>query len=182
MQETKKKNEVLNASQARVAESSVPEQFCQELARVFRVHPTEVALLRLESGQLRFLFPAALRAAGSIPVSSSATIAAQTVTGKRVELHNCFAKVKHASVFESVKLGRGKDDTPLEKPIQRLISAPVLDSTGEVLGVIQICRKGFDLPSCGPEFTAEDVLKMERAATFAAGAAFMRPGLAAAFR
>jgi hypothetical protein len=151
-----------------------PEQFCLELAKIFQVRPTEVALLRVEDNSLRFLFPTALRAAGTIPVSSASAIAAHTVSNKKVESYNGFARIKHASVFETVKLGQSEDDTPLEKPIQRLMSAPVLDKKGSVLGVIQVCRKGFDLTSSGPEFAPSDLSKLEGAAAAAGEAAFMR--------
>jgi hypothetical protein len=164
----------------RLKENCAPESFCRELAKLFQVHVTEVALLRLEEDRLLFVFPVALRAAGSIPVSSAASIAAHTVAHKKAEFYNNFIKVKHASVFESVKLGHGEDNTPLEKPIQRLLSVPVLGGDGTVLGVIQICRKAFDLASCGPEFTVEDVATMEGAAALAAETAFMRKESASA--
>src|SRR5579872_5377438 len=59
--------------QGSLSESTSPESFCGELAKVFQVQVTEVALLRLDGGCLRFLFPPPLRTAGSIPVSSSST-------------------------------------------------------------------------------------------------------------
>jgi hypothetical protein len=151
-----------------------PERFCLELARNFRVQPTEVALLRMEDGRLQFLFPAALQAAGSIPVSSISAIAAHTVVSRKAEFYNGFTNVKHASVFETVKLGQSDDRTPLEKPIQRLMSAPVLAENGALLGVIQVCRKGFDLASCGPEFVPTDLSQLEQAARVAGQASFMR--------
>jgi hypothetical protein len=157
----------------RVKDAS-PEHFCQELARSFRVQPTEVALLRMERGLLQFLFPAALQAAGSIPVTSVSAIAAHTATSRKAEFYNGFTNVKHASVFETVKLGQADDRTPLEKPIQRLMSAPVLGRDGTLLGVIQVSRKGFDLASCGPEFVPADLNQLEQAAKVAGEAAFMR--------
>jgi hypothetical protein len=172
--------ETLQPLERCLKENCAPERFCQELAKMFHVHDTEVALLRLEADQLRFLCPEALRAAGSIPVSSAASVAAHTVSNKKAEFYNNFSKVKHASVFETVRLGRGDDNTPLEKPIQRLLSAPVLDHGGAVLGVIQICRKGFELGSCGPEFDHHDLATIERAALLAADARFMRAASAAA--
>ena len=153
---------------------ATPEQFCRELSRTFQVQPTEVGLLRVEGGRLQFLFPVALKAAGSIPVSSISAVAAHTAVSRKAECYNSFANVKHASIFESVKLGQSEDRTPLEKPIQRMMSAPVLDGHGSVIGVIQICRKGFDAASCGPEFTPTDLGRLERAARVAAGAPFMR--------
>ena len=150
---------------------------CIELSRLFRVRQTEVALLRLENGLLRFLFPAELATAGAIPLSSSSAIAAHTASAKKVELYNSFLKVKHASVFESVKLGNPEENAKWEQPpIQRLMSAPVLDAQGSVLGVIQVCRKGLDLSSSGLEFSLEDLRHLELAAESLAKASFMQPG------
>ena len=56
-------------------------QLCLELAKVFEVGATEVGLLRLDGHDLRFVFPAEVQVAGTIPLSSSA-IAAQTAVSK----------------------------------------------------------------------------------------------------
>ena len=48
--------------------------------------------------------------------------------------------------------------------IHKLMSAPVLDRRDKVLGVIQICHKGFDLVSAGPDFTLDDLQQLELAA------------------
>src|SRR6266705_5031072 len=79
-----------------------PMDACMILAKVFHVQYTEVALLRLESGLLRFIFPEHLRSSGAIPISSSA-VAAHTALSKKAEIFNNFAKVKHASIFEMIK-------------------------------------------------------------------------------
>ena len=144
-----------------------------ELSKMFQVSSTEVALFRVEDGQLKFLYPVALRTAGSIPLSSSA-IAAHTAVGQRAELYNNFPRIKHASIFEHVKLTQKDQDSPVEKPIQKLMSAPILDAKGHVLGVVQISRKGYDLISSGPDFTLEQLQHLERAASLAARAPFMQ--------
>jgi GAF domain-containing protein len=155
--------------------ASTADQFCHELSQAFHVQPTEVALLRLEDGCLRFLFPKELQTAGSIPISSSSAIVAHTATSKKIEIYNSFATVKHASIFETVPLLQAEDHAALTRPpIQRLMSAPILDKSGGVLGVIQVCRKGDDLASSGPEFTADDLHHLERSAAQAAKAAFMK--------
>src|SRR5215467_4100752 len=118
-----------------LAENSTPETFCTELAKSFKVRTTEVALLRLERGILKFIFPPELRTVGTIPLSSSA-VAAHTATTKKLELFNSFNKVKHAGFFESVKLGKSEEQ-PDAAPIQKLISAPILDPEGKILGVIE---------------------------------------------
>jgi len=166
----------LQTLQEQLKRCSGPEQFCAVLARIFQVQPTEVALLGIEDGRLQFIFPAALKAAGSIPVSSSSAIAAHTAVSRKAECYNGFANVKHASVFETVKLGDSAGHGPLEKPpIQRLMSAPILDANGGVAGVIQVCRKGLDLASCGPEFTPADLSQLESAAKVAGAADYMLP-------
>ena len=72
------------------------------------MRPDEVALLRLENGLLKFLFPTELTTAGSIPISSSTAVAAHTAVTKKVELFNNFTRVKHASIFETIKPGGDK--------------------------------------------------------------------------
>src|ERR1700722_9334987 len=101
-----------------------PQQFCTALGKLFGVRPTEVALMRLERGLLSFLYPEQLKTAGSIPVSSSSPVAAHTASTKRTELHNAFVKVKHASIFESVKLDNPSDDLERtgQNAIQKLMS------------------------------------------------------------
>ena len=56
------------------------------------------------------------------------------------------------------KLGNtGLDD----QVIQKLMSAPVLTSNGEVIGVIQVSRKAPRPDAAGPDFTTEDLRKLE---------------------
>ena len=62
----------------------------------------EVALLRLDGGLLKFIFPEHLRTTGAIPISSKA-VAAHTALSKKGEIFNNFARVKHASIFETIK-------------------------------------------------------------------------------
>src|SRR4029077_20329357 len=79
-----------------------PMEACMILAKVFHVQYTEVALLRLENGLLGFIFPEHLRTTGAIPISSSAVVA-HTALSKKAEIFNNFARVKHASIFETIK-------------------------------------------------------------------------------
>src|SRR5579863_9452923 len=126
--------------------AATPQDFCVALAKLFGVRPTEVALMRLQKGLLSFLYPEQLKTAGSIPVSSSSAVAAHTASTKRTELFNAFVKVKHASIFESVKLNSTEDvERSGQNAIQKLMSAPILDAHRKVLGVLQVCRKGFDV-------------------------------------
>jgi len=157
---------------------TTPEQFCKDLAKIFKVRPTEVALLRLEKGLLKFLHPAELATAGSIPVSSSTAVAAHTAVTKKVELFNGFTKVKHASIFETVKLGKPEEDHQIgdHAPIQKLMSAPILDGKRSVLGVLQISRKGLDVSLCGADFTLTDLQHLEAVTGILSKATFLQIG------
>jgi len=108
------------------AADSTPESICAAVANIFHVRETEVGLLELSGRLLNFLYPAELKMAGAIPLSSSA-VAARTAQTKHAELFNDFTQVKHFSIFELVKLGdTGLDD----QVIQKLMSAPVLAENG----------------------------------------------------
>jgi len=142
--------------------NSTPESICACVAKIFEVRETEVALLELSGSLLNFVYPAELKTAGAIPLSSSA-VAARTAQTRRAELFNGFTQVKHHSVFELVKLGdTGLDD----QVIQKLMSAPVLASNGEVIGVIQVSRKAPRPAAAGPDFTTEDLRKLETVGRF----------------
>jgi len=155
--------------------AATPQEFCAALAKLFGVRPTEVALMRLQKGLLSFLYPEQLKTAGSIPVSSSSAVAAHTASTKKTELFNAFVKVKHASIFESVKLNNPSDDVERtgQNAIQKLMSAPILDTNRKVLGVVQVCRKGFDVGTAGPDFTQDDLQQLELAAKVLASLPFV---------
>ncbi len=136
---------------------------CMVLAKIFRVQYTEVALLRLEGGLLRFIFPEYLRTTGAIPLSSKA-VAAHTALSKKPEIFNNFARVKHASIFETIKPSTNDSDDPAPlAPIQKLMSVPMMDRDSVVVGVIQISRKGLD-PKLAQDFSREDLHDLELAA------------------
>ncbi len=144
------------------AASSTPESICAAVAKIFKVGKTEVALLELSGRLLNFLYPAELKTAGAIPLSSSA-VAAVTAQTKRAELFNSFTQVRHSSVFELVKLG----DTGLDaQVIQKLMSAPIMTPHGEVIGVIQVSRKAPRPAAAGPDFTPDDLRRLESFARF----------------
>jgi hypothetical protein len=150
-----------------------PDRVCAEIARILRVQHTEVALLRMEKEVLKFLFPSELRAAGSIPLSSSA-VAARTAVTKTSVLSNTFVKVKHVSLFETVRLGLGENNNSQEPaPIQKLMSVPVQDADNKVLGVIQTSRKGVDPNAVGPDFSMDDLRQLEAIARIVAKLEFM---------
>jgi GAF domain-containing protein len=135
---------------------------CMVLAKVFRVQYTEVALLRLEGGLLRFVFPEYLRTTGAIPLSSKA-VAAHTALSKKPEIFNNFARVKHASIFETIKPEANDGEATAPAPIQKLMSVPIMDRDSAVVGVIQISRKALD-PKFAQDFSREDLHDLELAA------------------
>jgi len=133
---------------------------CMVLAKIFKVQYTEVALLRLESGLLRFIFPEHLRTTGAIPLSGKA-VAAHTALSKKPEIFNNFARVKHASIFETIKPEADSvDEVVPPAPIQKLMSVPIMDRASSVVGVIQVSRKGLD-PRFAQDFSREDLHDLE---------------------
>jgi hypothetical protein len=137
-----------------------PDTICSNVAQYFQVRKTEIALLKATGNVLKFLYPAELKAVGAIPLSGSA-VAARTARTKRAELFNTFTRVKHSSVFEVVRLGQAGADTEV---IQKLMSAPILNEAGEVLGVVQVSRKAHSPAKAGPDFTSEDLTKLKAVA------------------
>lgn len=142
------------------SQDSTPESVCAYMARAFGVRRTEVALLQTAGSVLKFLHPAELKHAGAIPLSSF-SIAARTVRTRRADIFNSFSQVKHSTIFEMVKLSDTGSGTEV---IQKLMSAPVLDQAGEVIGVIQVSRKAHSPAAAGPDFTPEDLQQLKAAA------------------
>jgi hypothetical protein len=154
-------------------ESPSAERVSAKIAQILDVSRNEVALLRVEKGSLRFLFPPELRAAGVIPMSSSA-VAARTVATRTSLLSNSFARVKHVSLFESVRLGASQDNQASEQmPIQKIMSVPITPVAGKVLGAIQVSRKGLDSSLAGTDFTNDDLKRLEQAAEILGRMPFM---------
>lgn len=156
-----------------------PDSICACVAKIFEVSETEVALLELTGRFLNFLYPAELKTAGAIPLSSSA-VAARTAQAKHAELFNSFAQVTHFSIFELVKLGKLGNSGLDEHVIQKLMSAPVLAGNGDVIGVIQISRKAPRPAAAGPDFTPDDLRKLESVARIVGKLMTKRIGTAAA--
>jgi transcriptional regulator with GAF, ATPase, and Fis domain len=145
------------------------ERIAGELAKAFSVHNDEVAILKLEKTNLRFLYPAKLGNVGSIPLNTTTSVAARTASTKRAEAINNFAQTKHASIFEAVELSPKAQHVVGQKdekhsPIQKLMTVPVVSPTG-VLGVVQICRKGKSAPEAGADFSPADLQRLVAIAT-----------------
>jgi hypothetical protein len=150
---------------------------CLKLAQILHVRRNEVALLRLEKSSLRFIFPPELRSAGVLPLTGSA-VAARTAATRAPLLSNTFMRVRHVSLFEAVKLGTLSDEedrSQEQMPIQKIMSVPVVGS-GNIMGVVQISRKGLDASLAGADFTGEDLKQLEQAAEILARMPFMQEG------
>jgi hypothetical protein len=128
----------------------------ERIAKDLGVRNDEVAIMGLSTRwkHLHFLAPAALKNVGYVPLSSNSALAARTARESRPEIVNNFASVRHASVFEGVKIG-----TESGEAIQKIISAPIL-ADGRVVGIIQVSRKGANASSAGPDFTANELGKV----------------------
>ena len=130
-------------------------KIAQQLAKVFTVKQDEVAILQLSDNGaiLRFVYPFKLQKVGSIPMTTTNSLAVRTVRDKRPEMINNFPAQKHPTVFEAVTL----DVTAQEKqPIQKIMSAPLLVE-GKPIGVVQISRKGKSPTTVGADFTIRDL-------------------------
>lgn len=160
--------------QLALKDSATPETACTKLAQILRVARSEIALLKLEKGHLRFIYPPELRDAGTIPLSGSAVAARTAVTGTSL-LSNSFARVRHVSLFETVKLHAGDASEEIDPmPIQKIMSVPVITSEKKVAGVIQISRRGLDPSLAGADFTTDDLRLVEGAAELLAAVPFMQ--------
>jgi GAF domain len=159
-----------------ISETPSSERACLKLAQILHVRRGEIALMRLEKGSLRFIYPVELRSAGVLPLSGSA-VAARTAATKTSLLSNTFMRVKHVSLFEAVKLSGGEEDKSMEQmPIQKIMSVPVAAAGANVVGVVQVSRKGLDPSLSGPDFTADDLKLLEKAADVLARMPFMQEG------
>jgi transcriptional regulator with GAF, ATPase, and Fis domain len=137
------------------------EKLAFELAKAFRVQPEEVGILRLEKDSLVFAHPVKLHNVGRIPLNSSA-VAVRTVNSKKGEIINNFAHTRHTTFFEMVDVSSKpgqKKASKEEQIIQKLMSVPVI-SGNQVVGVIQICRKGATAPAAGPDFIPAELKKL----------------------
>src|SRR5271170_4813209 len=128
----------------------------ERIAKSIGVKPDEVALMGVSTRwrHLHFLVPESLKQVGFIPLSSTSAIAARTARESRPDIINNFASVRHATVFEGVKVSGEASEL-----IQKLISAPIL-SGEKVVGVIQVSRKGANPSLAGPDFSADDLGKV----------------------
>ncbi|MGH9578000.1 MAG: hypothetical protein ACRD3R_11240, partial [Terriglobales bacterium] len=88
-----------------VLDTAAASMIAAALSKNFKVKPEEVAIFRLGLGgkQLEFIVPEKLGKVGSIPMSSTQSLAVRTVRDRKPEFLNNFSGQKHSSFFESVK-------------------------------------------------------------------------------
>jgi hypothetical protein len=82
-------------------------------------------------------------------------------------------------LFEAVKLGAEVDEddrSQQQMPIQKIMSVPIARSEGDVVGVVQISRKGLDASLAGADFTPDNLRQLEQAAEILARMPFMQDG------
>jgi transcriptional regulator with GAF, ATPase, and Fis domain len=128
----------------------------ERIAKGIGVRYDEVAIMAVSTRwkHLYFIAPVALKNVGYVPLSSNSALAARTARENRAEIVNNFAAVRHASVFEGVKIGQESAEA-----IQKIVSAPITVD-GRVVGILQVSRKGSNAKTAGPDFTAEDLGKV----------------------
>jgi hypothetical protein len=145
----------LRAEEGGAAEFSLV-SVAEKIAKTLSVRKDEVAIMGVSTRwrHLHFLVPEALKNVGFIPLSSNSALAARTARDSRPEIENNFVAIRHANVFEGVKI-----TAEAAESIQKIVSAPIL-AEGKVIGVIQISRKGATSASAGPDFTADDLGKL----------------------
>ncbi|HVI07052.1 MAG TPA: hypothetical protein VND65_02035 [Candidatus Binatia bacterium] len=88
-------------------------------------------------------------------------MAARTAVRKQAEIFNNFAGIKHARIFELIK-PLGSPENSIPSSIQKLMSAPIIGKNKDVLGVVQISRKGTGSQGIA-DFTREDLRDLELA-------------------
>jgi len=148
--------EALEVGGAAPVEVPLP-AMAEKIAKNLGVQTGEVAILGVSTRwrHLHFLVPQALKNVGFIPMSSTSALAARTARENRPEINNNFTSVRHATVFEGVKTA-----TTTGESIQKIISAPIL-ADGKIIGVIQISRKAATILEAGPDFTSDDLGKIQ---------------------
>jgi predicted phage tail protein len=120
-----------------------------------------VAILRVSGGRyLEFIVPAKLANVGSIPMTSTNSLAVRTARDAKSEAINNFGSAQHPTVFEAVKLVKGESS----EPIQKIMSVPILVGAKSA-GVIQVSRKGKNAAAAGADFTPKDLDELNQVAS-----------------
>ncbi len=133
----------------------------REISQLMSVDLDEVAILKVERQHLRFVYPPKLMDVGTIPLTTSSSIAVRCALNRRPEISNSFAQARHTTIFEAVDLGtQSKTFGDSAKPIiQKMVTAPVVVQNKSV-AVLQVCRKGTTHMAAGPDFSPADLRKL----------------------
>lgn len=144
------------AKSGKEPDSAVLNRIAEHLAKGFNVKTDEVGVMLLtESAKhLVFVIPEKFQKVGSIPMTSTSSLAVRTARDRRPELNNNFTAVKHPTVFEAIPLSQERGT-----PIQKIMSAPLV-LEGKSTGVVQISRKGKTPGAAGPDFTPKDLQEL----------------------
>lgn len=123
----------------------------QALCQIYKVKPGEVAFFSYspESKSLAFRWPLRLAKSGTIPLSSADALISRTVQEKKGFINNHFASARHVAIFEQIRTDPDASEAP--KPIQKIMSVPLWKGE-EIIGVLQVCRKGADQQLAGSDF------------------------------
>lgn len=125
-----------------------------------------VAILILkDAGKiLRFAYPLELYKgqSNSFPISRS-NIAGQVVLSERGNIENNLTRVPHFGIYEKAKV-KGK----APRAIQKMVTAPLITPDKNILGVIQISKRGETLQEAGPDFAPADLGKLNQICQIAA--------------
>ncbi len=128
------------------------------LAERFAVSQAEIALLLLRPNQkvLRFAHPLEhfKGQTNLIPVNSPG-IATSVVRSARGVIYNDMSQVAHLDIYEWIPTGREKP-----KEIQKMIAAPLTLGGGEVIGLVEVSRKGKTPQEAGSNFTPEELTQL----------------------
>lgn len=139
---------------------SLVQTFASRLRSDFKLNEDEVAILRVTSdgGSLCYMVPEKLEDIAAIPLNSNRSTTAWTARNKQGRILNIINVPRSTSVFQTIRL------EDVANPIQKLMVAPIMISD-QVIGVVQISRKGPTLESAGPDFTNQDLEQLCRLAT-----------------
>ena len=124
------------------------------IAHAFGVANDEVGCWsdREKGKLLKFVFPDKLRTIGTIPLSSTGSLAAKTAREKRGEISD---KLGTRGMRLYSKRCRSEDSGQIQK-----MSAPIL-LENKTIGVVQISRKARSQEESGTDFRSDDLRKLQ---------------------
>ena len=130
------------------------------LAKRFAVREAEIALLLLRPNRqvLRFAHPLEhFRGQTNVFPVNSPGVATKVLRSGRGMIHNDMSQVGHLEMYEWIPTGREKP-----KEIQKMIAAPLSLGEGEVIGVVEVSRKGETPQEAGSNFTPVELTELTR--------------------